>query len=216
MWPAALRFVEMTRPGLAENLVVDEELLNKVQEHPAAATLRVWESPHYGVVVGRSNVIDQEVDVAACAVDGVPILRRFSGGGTVVVGPGCLCFSLALPTPTKFSQLGISGVTQRLMQRLADGWSTQAATITVQGISDLAIGDRKISGNAQRWRSRAFLHHGTLLYDFDLGRLQRYLQSPRRQPDYRRDRSHFEFVVNLGLPRDELVQRLRRGWNAIS
>ena len=39
----------------------------------------------------------EDVVIDACRADGVPILRRTSGGGTVVVGPGALNVSVILP-----------------------------------------------------------------------------------------------------------------------
>ncbi len=214
MWPAAVRFIDCTDSTIADNLLTDDQLLADVQSDSAAACLRIWESATYGVVLGKSNVAVQEVDEGACAAEGVPIFRRSSGGGTVVVGPGCLCFTLALPIPTDYPMLGIAGVTQQLMQRLANAWSTPEHPLAVEGISDLAVEGRKVCGNAQRWKSRAFLHHGTLLYDFDLSRISRYLRLPNRRPDYRTGRSHQDFVTNIVLPRQELIRRLTRMWNA--
>ncbi|MFO0918562.1 MAG: hypothetical protein U0872_09640 [Planctomycetaceae bacterium] len=214
MWPDAIRFLDRTDPTLADNLATDDRLLDEAQQQSGAACLRIWESTTYGVVLGKSNVIAQEVDEASCAADNVPIQRRSSGGGAVVVGPGCLCFTLVLPIPAEYPALGIAGVTRQLMQRLADAWSSSDHLLAVAGISDLTLAGRKVCGNAQRWKSQAFLHHGTLLYDFDLTRVSRYLRMPRRQPDYRAGRSHQEFVTNVTLPRQELVQRLAKLWNA--
>ena len=44
----------------------------------------------------RGCWLAKDVDEPACRADGVPVLRRASGGGTVLLGPGCLCFSLVL------------------------------------------------------------------------------------------------------------------------
>ncbi|OYW18312.1 MAG: hypothetical protein B7Z55_10850 [Planctomycetales bacterium 12-60-4] len=98
MWPTTLRFSDDSRPTPEENLAVDEDLLRAVDANPQAAVLRVWEQSTTAVIVGRSNAIEREVDVAACEADGVPILKRCSGGGAVVLGPGCLCYSLVLPS----------------------------------------------------------------------------------------------------------------------
>jgi lipoate-protein ligase A len=214
MWPARLRSLDATSPHATENLARDIALLDETDVDAARAALCVWESSSYVVVAGRSNVVEQEVDLSACVADGVPVLRRASGGGAVVIGPGCLCFSLALPIPHATSSLGISGVTRAVMRRLAQGLSTAGVPVAVQGVSDLVIGDLKFCGNAQRWRRRAFLHHGTILYDFDLARISRYLREPARQPEYRRGRSHHEFVTNLNRSRAELIDRLRETWNA--
>lgn len=215
MWPETLRFCDVTRPTLAENLDYDLALLREVEADPAAATLRCWEAAEYAVVVGRSNDIEREVDVAACQAGDIPIVRRDSGGGAVVIGPGCLCFSLALQIPTEFADVGITGVTRAVMQRLADALDSPAEPVSVAGISDLVVQGRKFSGNSQRWKRAAFLHHGTILYDFDLVRLARYLKSPSREPDYRQGRSHLGFVTNFQRSREELTARLSAGWNAV-
>lgn len=204
---------DLTLPTLAENLDHDVSLLRAVNENPAAAALRFWEFPAHVIVVGKSNAMDREVDVAACETDNVQIFRRDSGGGAVVIGPGCLCFSLALPIPPSFPELGISGVTCSVMKCLAAALSSSAETVAVRGISDLVVDDRKISGNSQRWLKHAFLHHGTVLYDFDLSRISRYLRHPTREPYYREHRSHADFVANLRRTREELVTAIRSGWN---
>ena len=71
--------------------------------------------------------------------------------------------------------------------------------LAIRGTSDLVLGDRKVSGNAQRRGRRALLHHGTLLYDFDAQWMMRYLKEPRRQPSYRAERTHEAFVTNMPL-----------------
>jgi lipoate-protein ligase A len=67
------------------------------------------------------------------------------------------------------------------------------------GISDLAIGDKKISGNAQRRRKRFILHHGTLLYAIDPELMERYLIEPSDRPQYRGGRTHRGFIKCLPL-----------------
>ena len=213
MWPSSLRRVDLTHATSEANLAVDQALLDSVEADPAMAALRFWESPNYVVVVGRSNVIEREVDVAACATDGVPILRRMSGGGAVVLGPGCLCYSLALPLPEHQTR-NITAVTRDIMLRLARAFA-EWGQVEVQGVSDLVYQGRKFSGNSQRWLRRSLLHHGTILYDFDLAKIERYLHMPTRHPEYRGERTHGEFVMNLPLPRDTIVELLAREWECL-
>jgi len=202
-------------PGQVGDLLAEEtRWLDRVDHNPSAAGLCLWEQSTPAVVVGRSNVIEREVDVDACAADHVPIFQRSSGGGTVVLGPGCLCYALLLPISETHRRLGVTAVTADIMQHLAASLSRPGQPVSVQGVSDLVIEDRKFSGNAQRWRRTALLHHGTVLYDFDLERIGRYLRFPSRVPVYRHERSHRDFVCNLNLSRAEIVDRLRRTWNA--
>jgi lipoate-protein ligase A len=54
-----------------------------------------------------------------------------------------------------------------------------------------------VSGNAQQRKAAHVLHHGTLLYAFDLPTVGRYLNPPERAPAYRAGRDHGEFITNL-------------------
>jgi len=64
-------------------------------------------------------------------------------------------------------------------------------------ISDVAFGGPKVSGNAQARKWKAMLLHGTLLVDADVELMEAVLQRPRKEPGYRRGRSHRDFIVAL-------------------
>ena len=70
----------------------------------------------------------------------------------------------------------------------------------------------KISGNAQQRKRTHFLHHGTLLCGFDLSLIAKYLNAPERQPEYRRDRPHAEFVTNLPATVAQVKRLLIAEW----
>jgi lipoate-protein ligase A len=95
-----------------------------------------------------------------------------------------------------------------ILGRLIDALAVPG--LTIRGISDLAMGERKVSGNSQRRSSRALLHHGTLLYAFEAATVERYLMEPYRQPDYRSGRCHADFLGNLPLPAGEIRDRLHQ------
>ncbi len=92
-----MQCLDLTLPTAAENLALDEALL---EEAEAAATpretLRLWEPQQPLVVVGRSSRVDAEVRLDVCHELGIPVLRRVSGGAAVVAGPGCLMYALVL------------------------------------------------------------------------------------------------------------------------
>src|SRR5436190_1549788 len=91
-----MNLLDLTLPTPAENLACDEALLDAFEAAGGDGVLRFWEPAEPFVVVGYSNQVAQEVDVAACDAAGIPVLRRCSGGGTVVQGPGCLNYALVL------------------------------------------------------------------------------------------------------------------------
>src|SRR5262249_47061978 len=91
-----MHFLDLTSPSPAENLALDEALLLAAEAGASGAVLRLWEWPHPAVVLGTGCRLAEDVNEPACLADGVPVLRRSSGGGTVLLGAGCLCFSLVL------------------------------------------------------------------------------------------------------------------------
>ena len=91
-----MKWLDLTLPSPAENLACDEALLDWCENGKGDEVLRFWEPREHFVVVGYANKIANEVNVAACEKRGIPILRRCSGGGTVLQGPGCLNYTLVL------------------------------------------------------------------------------------------------------------------------
>ncbi len=212
-WPATVDWYDITLETAAENLALDEVLLHEIDGNPSHAILRTWQPANAIVVVGRSNQIDTEVDAARCRSEGIRIFRRSSGGGAVVVGPGCLAYALALPLTDELRTSGVAVATRKVMETIASGLAAVIPGITVCGTSDLVVKDRKFSGNSQRWLRKAFLHHGTILFDFNLAQIGRLLQPPSRQPDYRSGRTHSDFVTNVAVPCDVVLQSLVATWN---
>ncbi len=206
-------YLDLTLPTPAENLALDEALLLEAEHGNAGEALRFWELSDYAVILGSASRLAQEIDEAACQAEGVPLLRRCSGGSTVLLGPGCLAFSLVL----HMEQRGLQDVTGsycEIMNRVGRALDEAAPGLTCAGTSDLALRGRKVSGNSQRRKRSFLLHHGTLLLNFDLSRMSRYLRLPARQPTYRQHRDHAAFVTNLLLSSVLVKERLRAEWGA--
>lgn len=205
--------LDLTLPTLAENLALDEALLLKA-EMGGPALLRFWEWPSFAVVVGAGGKLAEEVHVEQCAADRVPVARRSSGGGTVLLGPGCLVFSLVLPMDADPALGDLNASYRYIMARLAAALATDIDGAAWAGISDLVRDNCKFSGNAQQRKRGHLLHHGTLLYSFDLTMIDRYVSHPPRMPEYRHDRPHGDFVANLPLAADRLKTLLANAWDA--
>jgi lipoate-protein ligase A len=209
-----MQFLEETLPTLAENLALDEAILLEAENGHGGEVLRVWEWPQPAVVLGSGCRIAEDVDEAACRSGGVPILRRSSGGGTVLLGAGCLCYSLVLSYDRSAALRDIRASYCHILGRMRDALADILPGITCAGTSDLAADGLKFSGNSQQRKRSFLLHHGTLLYNFDLDQVGRYLQMPVRQPDYRCGRPHTAFLRNLPSNRTELHRLLRAAWEA--
>ena len=206
-----MRLLDLTLPTAAENLALDEALLLAAEEAAAGEVLRLWELPSLAVVLGAGGSVAIDANAAACAADRVPILRRASGGGTVLLGPGCLCFSLVLSYDHAPGLDQIRASNQYVLARVSRALRRVTAG-DPEGTSDLAADGLKFSGNAQQRKRTHFLHHGTLLCGFDIALMAKYLNAPERQPDYRQNRPHAEFVANLPSTAAEAKRLLVAEW----
>jgi lipoate-protein ligase A len=210
----SFRLLDLTLSSPEENLALDEALLEELEESGGDPVLRFWESDRYVVVLGRACHITDDVHVAACQRDAVPVLRRASGGGTVLLGPGCLCYAFALPLTLHPDLRSIRGTNQFILQRIAQALQRWQPQIAFQGISDLAIEGFKISGNAQRRTRKALLFHGTILHGMQAEIIARYLKHPKRQPDYRGNREHGSFLTTIDIQPHDMKQAIADAWDA--
>lgn len=200
----------------AENIAFDEAILEWAEkESTESDILRLWESAQPMVVVGRSSHVEKEVDVAFCRREGIPIVRRSSGGAAIVAGPGCLMYAVVLSYALRPELKDISRAHSFVLGQLTKTIGpvvSHAGTVACAGTSDLVLeggadvaSARKFSGNSLRMKRTHLLYHGTLLYNFDLSLIEKCLRTPPRQPEYRQRRDHSEFVVNLPTRRQQLV-----------
>lgn len=208
---------DLTLPTPAENLALDQALLEACEEGEAPESLRFWEPEDVFVVVGYANQADREVNLAACQAAGVPVYRRCTGGGTVVQMPGVLNYNLVLRIPEEGPLSTLTGTNRWVMEQLRAALSDQedpTRRLTVRGVSDLCLGQRKVMGSAQRRKRSALVFHGCLLLQAELDLMEHYLPFPSHQPDYRSDRSHRDFCANLGMTAEEAKLRLMQAWRA--
>src|SRR4051812_9848251 len=144
-----MRCLDLTLPTAVENLALDEALLLEAEAERGGEILRLWEWPHPAVVLGSGCVLHDDVDEEACVADGVPILRRSSGGGTVLLGSGCLLYSLVLCFESDPAYRDINASYRSILGRMARALAP-VAPMVLTGTSDLAVESRKVSGNAQQ------------------------------------------------------------------
>jgi lipoate-protein ligase A len=198
-----------------ENLACDEVLLDLSEEGVSPAVLRFWEPTQYFVVVGYANRVASEVDLGFCERHEIPVLRRCTGGGAVVQGPGCFNYSLVLPMSHSPALAGIASTNDFILQRHQHALQTLLqAPVERQGHTDLTVGGLKFSGNSQRRRKSSVLFHGCFLLHSDIDLIEKVLRFPSKQPDYRLNRSHKDFLMNLKVPCQRLKSALTKLWDA--
>ncbi len=194
-------------------LACDEALLDagEAGEISSGGVLRFWEAESPFVVLGYANRAAMEVTGSA----NVPVLRRCSGGGSVLQGPGCLNYSLVLPISTAPELASITATNCFIMKRQRDAIAPLVdGEITVEGYTDLALDGRKFSGNSQRRKSGWLLFHGTFLLRCDFELMEKVLLPPPREPAYRNSRKHSDFLSVMNLPEDVITKALVDAWQA--
>jgi len=210
-----MRYLDLTLPSTADNLALDEALLEEAESAGRPTeSLRFWEPARPMVVLGRSSKTEEEVHLDTCRQWGIPILRRISGGAAIVTGPGCLMYALVLSYQIRPAVRAADGAHQFVLGTLAAALEPFEPGVRCRGVSDLAIGELKFSGNSIRLKREHLLYHGTLLYDFPLELIDRYLAMPPRQPPYRDSREHGDFVANLSLEAAIIREALIAAWDA--
>lgn len=182
-----------------DQLALDEAMLMSAEKRGSGEVLRVWEFAEPVVVAGRSTRLEYEVDLSFCRSTGVEVLRRCSGGASVVGGPGCLMYSVVLSMLEKPELRKIDFAHQYVMSKVLNAVRLQLPEVELRGICDLAWHEKKCSGNSLRIHRDYLLYHGTILYDFDLQFLDQCLKGAPRQPEYRLGRQHYEFVTNVPI-----------------
>lgn len=119
----------------------------------------------------------------------LPLIRRFSGGGCVVVDEETIFITfigdLEAPTPCKIHQWALKklkGAFENLPFELRE--------------NDYVIGDKKFGGNAQYIAKNRCLHHSSLLWKWDSDKME-LLKHPAKKPAYREERTHGAFLTDL-------------------
>ena len=191
---------------------IDDDILERARESIA---LGLWEPKSPMVVLGSSNDAEREADVARCKADGVPILKRYGGGGAVLLHSGCAVLSIGLWVRQAFqNKFYFERVNAAVIAALSGSWPA-LRSIGQRGLSDLTVGDLKVAGTSL-FRSRNYLlYQGSLLVQPQIELIERYLCHPSREPDYRAGRSHRGFVAGLsdfvpGLETSTVLAALQR------
>ncbi len=177
----------------AVQLALEEALVRAV---PPAPLLRIWQI-EAGVVLGRGQRLEREVNVAACAATGVPVLRRASGGGAVFHDLGNLNITMAVPGRAPGLTGDLAELIAAVLRRLG-----LAPAVSDRGVF---VGPVKLSGLAAHLARGATLAHATLLVTTPASRVRAFLTlaPPDSQPlDSRRSpvRPLSEIAPGVSVP----------------
>jgi len=198
-----IRVIHLSNMPIYEQLLLEERLLR--------ATNQNWCIINTGapraIVMGISGKKEELVDCERVSQAGIPLIKRFSGGGTVIVDEETLFVTLicqqdlfsfpAYPEPIlRWHEALYQDAFQHPLFHLRE--------------NDFVIGEKKCGGNAQYIQKGRWLHHTSFLWDYSQENMS-YLLMPKKTPSYRKARAHSDFLCKLSeyFPsKEELTREL--------
>jgi lipoate-protein ligase A len=143
------------------------------------------------IVLGISGKPELLVDLERLATKPVPLIRRFSGGGTVFVDPGTIFITWICNA----AETAVPCCPDKIHRWAGSHYSAAFPQIHLLE-NDYVIGERKCGGNAQYLCRGRWLHHTSFLWEYDPENMA-YLKMPSKTPRYRQQRTHEEFLCTL-------------------
>ena len=101
-----------------------------------------------------------------------------------------------------------------VMETMSSALSSIGVETQIEGTCDLTIGGQKVSGNSLRVKRSFLIYHGTMICDFDTATISQCLGTPVRQPDYRKNRSHDDFLTSIPVTTEQLKPAIAKAWQA--
>lgn len=149
------RFIDSSSTDIFFNLAAEEYLLKQQTDD----VFMLWQNTP-SIVLGKHQRVQSEVNIERTEHFGIPIARRFSGGGTVYHDFGNINLTFI---ETK-KEADFTVYLQQTIQFL------NSLGLKAEGDERLGIylNGLKISGSAQCVHKNRMLYHCTLLYDTDL------------------------------------------------
>jgi len=158
-------------------------------------TYLITEPSSTEVVLGKSMILEDDVKIDNCIHDKITIYRRMGGGGTVVLSKGIIVISVGGITNISFHLREHMNSINRIIIKTLMQFGIK--NISINGISDITIEDKKILGSSLYNSRNIVLYQGSLLYNPDFNIFDKYLKLPKKMPEYRKNRNHKDFVTSI-------------------
>ncbi|MCK5821872.1 MAG: hypothetical protein KAH17_08295 [Bacteroidales bacterium] len=170
-----------------------------------------WVPDQVYLVLGQSNRALRSLITELVIADKVPVLKRPSGGESVILSPKTLVIAVRLISEKlENPRVYFKQVNGAIIQGLQNMGIKE---VGYRGISDITIGNKKILGSSIYRKKSMVFYHAVLNISEDISLIGKYLQHPPKEPDYRKGRDHSDFVTSIheagySIDVDELVAEL--------
>jgi lipoate-protein ligase A len=172
------RLLDTGARSAAENMALDETLLELKAEEKIPHTLRFLQFSRPTVLVGHHQSVEEEVRLDYCQTQGIEINRRLTGGGALYWGTRELGWEIYISKKDPRIPSRIEDLYRRMGEAASLGLRHLGIRAYFRPRNDIEIQGRKISGTGGTELSRAILFQGTLLVDFDVDEMLRALRIP--------------------------------------
>lgn len=157
------RLIESSGTG-QWNMAVDESILENVISGKSNPTLRLYSWSNTCVSIGYFQGIHDSINTDKCNELGITILRRTTGGGTVLHDKE-LTYSFVLPVSLVPPDVVESY--RFLCAIILSSLQELGINAVFKPINDILVENKKISGSAQTRRGGCLLQHGTIILDYN-------------------------------------------------
>lgn len=158
---AMLRCIQRPETDPYYNIAAEEYFL----KNATVNTFMIWRNQP-AVIVGKHQNTSREINHSLIESLNLPVIRRITGGGTVYHDPGNINFSF-IHTDRKENLVDFREFTEPVILFL----QTLGLNASFEGKNNITVDGLKVSGNSAHIFKNKVLHHGTLLFDTDLNRL---------------------------------------------
>lgn len=172
------RLLDTGPRSAAENMALDETLLELKAGEKIPPTLRFLQFSNPTVLVGHHQSVEEEVRFDYCQTQGIEINRRLTGGGALYWGIKELGWEIYISKEDPRIPSSIEDLYRRMGEAASLGLRHLGIRAYFRPRNDIEIQGRKISGTGGTELSRAILFQGTLLVDFDVDEMLRALRIP--------------------------------------
>ena len=168
----------------------DVDLLNKKENQ-----FMIWIPDKLYAELGASNNPNDSLNIENVIHDNITVLKRPSGGQTVVLSPNNIIISVVFVDRDSIQPREVFQHVNKLIISAIEKMGIQE--LSLMGISDIAVSGRKILGSSIYRNRTSLLYHAVLNLGEPAATFERYLKHPSKEPDYRNGRSHSDFVTSL-------------------
>ncbi len=165
------------RPA-AENMALDEAILEARSRGLAPNTLRFLQFRPWCTLVGYHQSVEQEVRLDFCEAHGIEVNRRITGGGALFWDESQLGWEIYAPVGHPALPRRLEDLYAALCEGTVRGLARLGVEAAFRPHNDIEVEGRKISGTGGTEMNGAFLFQGTLLVDFDVDTMLRALRIP--------------------------------------